>query len=70
MTDAQTMNMILGGTVKKTRKPSKPRLSVGKRVCAWGDTFGTLVELDKNSAVIHCDDGEHRSFIRSSVVVA
>jgi hypothetical protein len=71
MTDAKTMNMLLGGGVKakKPRKPAKPRVAVGKMVCAWGEETGEVIKIEKNTVTILQDSGLTIERIKSSCVV-
>ena len=71
-TDANVLSMILGGgkpKIKAPRKPSKPRVTVGKRVCAWGREFGIVTKIEKDAVTIMQDNGSEIVRIKCSCVV-
>lgn len=71
-TDQKTLNMILGGgkPAKKTRKPSAPRIAKGKRIVAWGDTFGAVVSFTRDTVEMITDAGDTKVFAKTACRVA
>lgn len=71
-TDQKALNMILGGgkPAKKTRKPSAARIAKGKRIVAWGDTFGIVVTHTRDTVEMITDTGETKVFVKSACRVA
>lgn len=57
MTDAQTLNMLLGGKTKKPRAPRKPAIKVGGVYKFWGHTEVTITRKEGRTIYFTNPDG-------------